>query len=228
MKFRPNPLFPPTLPTKRPTFSSSSELDMIPSPSALPSSWSPPPSSKPSLENWFLDRMMREGAERRNAVARRMYSENPNHAFRYYWNSLHEERGAYPSLLSGHSRRFKSHIRDDESDEGNRKGGQVRFTHTQSTELERVFSVQKYVSPQERKQLARSLRSIDLSERQVKTWFQNRRAKWRRIKLEDEMRNRMADKGIEKRSDEEVTKDELNQQTNDFRHLYHRVKNHES
>ena len=81
-------------------------------------------------------------------------------------------------------------IDDDDSDEGNRKGGQVRFSHTQSTELERVFSLQKYVSPQERKQLARS---IDLSERQVKTWFQNRRAKWRRIKLEDEMRARMAD-----------------------------------
>lgn len=81
-------------------------------------------------------------------------------------------------------------LEDDDSDEGNRKGGQVRFSHTQSTELERVFTVQKYVSPQERKQLARS---IDLSERQVKTWFQNRRAKWRRIKLEDEMRNRISE-----------------------------------
>lgn len=88
------------------------------------------------------------------------------------------------------SPRLKSNISDDDSDEGNRKGGQVRFSHTQSTELERVFSLQKYVSPQERKQLART---IDLSERQVKTWFQNRRAKWRRIKLEDEMRNRMAE-----------------------------------
>ena len=87
--------------------------------------------------------------------------------------------------------RLKSNLtmNDDDSDEGNRKGGQVRFTHSQSTELERIFSIQKYVSPQERKQLARS---IDLSERQVKTWFQNRRAKWRRIKLEDEMRVRMA------------------------------------
>lgn len=96
----------------------------------------------------------------------------------------------FPGLL-GRSARLKASLGldDDDSDEGNRKGGQVRFTHTQSTELERVFSLQKYVSPQERKQLARS---IDLSERQVKTWFQNRRAKWRRIKLEDEMRARMA------------------------------------
>ena len=68
----------------------------------------------------------------------------------------------------------------------NRRPGQIRFSHVQSSELERVFSVQKYITPQERKPLARNL---DLSERQVKTWFQNRRAKWRRIKLEDEMRS---------------------------------------
>ena len=91
----------------------------------------------------------------------------------------------FPGLLGRNNGRL---LDDGDSDEGNRKGGQVRFTHTQSTELERVFTLQKYVSPQERKSLARS---IDLSERQVKTWFQNRRAKWRRIKLEDEMRNRL-------------------------------------
>lgn len=87
--------------------------------------------------------------------------------------------------------RTNGRLLSDDDEEGNRKGGQVRFTHAQSTELERVFNLQKYVSPQERKSLARS---IDLSERQVKTWFQNRRAKWRRIKLEDEMRNRTNNK----------------------------------
>lgn len=52
---------------------------------------------------------------------------------------------------------------DDKSDT-KRKGGQVRFSHVQSVELERIFSLQKYISPQERKQLSRFLQ---LSERQV-------------------------------------------------------------
>ncbi|CAK1593636.1 unnamed protein product [Parnassius mnemosyne] len=60
---------------------------------------------------------------------------------------------------------------------GRRKGGQVRFSAAQTGALERRFSASKYLSPDERRALAASLR---LSDRQVKTWFQNRRAKWRR------------------------------------------------
>ncbi|KAL4717246.1 hypothetical protein ACJJTC_017133 [Scirpophaga incertulas] len=60
---------------------------------------------------------------------------------------------------------------------GRRKGGQVRFSATQTGALERRFSASKYLSPDERRTLAATLR---LSDRQVKTWFQNRRAKWRR------------------------------------------------
>ncbi|XP_012553054.2 hematopoietically-expressed homeobox protein HHEX homolog [Bombyx mandarina] len=60
---------------------------------------------------------------------------------------------------------------------GRRKGGQVRFTAAQTGALERRFNASKYLSPDERRALATTLR---LSDRQVKTWFQNRRAKWRR------------------------------------------------
>ncbi|KAM4524072.1 hematopoietically-expressed homeobox protein hhex [Odontesthes bonariensis] len=63
-----------------------------------------------------------------------------------------------------------------------RKGGQVRFSNDQTVELEKKFESQKYLSPPERKRLAKMLQ---LSERQVKTWFQNRRAKWRRLKQEN-------------------------------------------
>ncbi|XP_042193051.1 hematopoietically-expressed homeobox protein hhex [Callorhinchus milii] len=63
-----------------------------------------------------------------------------------------------------------------------RKGGQVRFSNDQTIELEKKFETQKYLSPPERKRLAKMLQ---LTERQVKTWFQNRRAKWRRLKQEN-------------------------------------------
>ncbi|XP_028391593.1 hematopoietically-expressed homeobox protein HHEX homolog [Dendronephthya gigantea] len=62
-----------------------------------------------------------------------------------------------------------------------KKGGQVRFSNEQTVELEKTFEKQKYLSPPERKSLAKMLQ---LSERQIKTWFQNRRAKWRRLKQE--------------------------------------------
>ncbi|CAG4988682.1 unnamed protein product [Colias eurytheme] len=64
---------------------------------------------------------------------------------------------------------------------GRRKGGQVRFSAAQTGALERRFGASKYLSPDERRALASSLR---LSDRQVKTWFQNRRAKWRRTTSE--------------------------------------------
>ncbi|ALC46866.1 CG7056 [Drosophila busckii] len=58
-----------------------------------------------------------------------------------------------------------------------RKGGQIRFTSQQTKNLENRFCSSKYLSPEERRGLALQLK---LTDRQVKTWFQNRRAKWRR------------------------------------------------
>ncbi|XP_044259303.1 hematopoietically-expressed homeobox protein hhex [Tribolium madens] len=65
-----------------------------------------------------------------------------------------------------------------------RKGGQVRFTASQTDALEKRFSSHKYLSPEDRKLLAESLK---LTDRQVKTWFQNRRAKWRRCNSSSEV-----------------------------------------
>ena len=53
------------------------------------------------------------------------------------------------------------------------------FTNDQLAELEAEFQEKKYLSLVERSQIAQTL---NLSEIQVKIWWQNRRAKWKRIK----------------------------------------------
>ena len=53
------------------------------------------------------------------------------------------------------------------------------FTNDQLLELENEFQQKKYLSLVERSQIAEALH---LTEIQVKIWWQNRRAKWKRIK----------------------------------------------
>ncbi|CAH1404408.1 unnamed protein product [Nezara viridula] len=57
-----------------------------------------------------------------------------------------------------------------------RKKPRTSFTRLQIAELEKRFHKQKYLASAERAQLAKSLKMTDA---QVKTWFQNRRTKWR-------------------------------------------------
>ncbi|KAK0060118.1 T-cell leukemia homeobox protein 3 [Biomphalaria pfeifferi] len=63
-----------------------------------------------------------------------------------------------------------------------RKKPRTSFTRLQIIELEKRFHRQKYLSSSERCSLAKTLKMTD---GQVKTWFQNRRTKWRRQTAEE-------------------------------------------
>ncbi|KAK0402972.1 hypothetical protein QR680_016645 [Steinernema hermaphroditum] len=65
------------------------------------------------------------------------------------------------------------------SGSGSKKARKARtiFTDKQLQELENTFEKQKYLSVQDRMELAKRL---GLSDTQVKTWYQNRRTKWKR------------------------------------------------
>ena len=54
-----------------------------------------------------------------------------------------------------------------------------KFSDGQTTKLEEVFIRQKYITGKERADIAKKL---SLTTKQVKTWFQNRRTKWKREK----------------------------------------------
>ncbi|XP_034021579.1 T-cell leukemia homeobox protein 1 [Thalassophryne amazonica] len=63
-----------------------------------------------------------------------------------------------------------------------KKKPRTSFTRLQICELEKRFHRQKYLASTERAALAKALKMTDA---QVKTWFQNRRTKWRRQTAEE-------------------------------------------
>ncbi|ESO09578.1 hypothetical protein HELRODRAFT_153075, partial [Helobdella robusta] len=58
-----------------------------------------------------------------------------------------------------------------------RKNSRPTFTGEQIFALERTFESVKYLTASERTSLAGQL---NMSESQIKVWFQNRRTKWRK------------------------------------------------
>ncbi|KAJ8711559.1 hypothetical protein PYW08_008513 [Mythimna loreyi] len=60
---------------------------------------------------------------------------------------------------------------------GRRKKARTTFTGRQIFELEKLFEVKKYLSSGERADMAKLL---NVTETQVKIWFQNRRTKWKK------------------------------------------------
>lgn len=57
------------------------------------------------------------------------------------------------------------------------------FTHEQVLKLQRVFQTKKYLGNTERTELAKKL---DMTEQQIKIWFQNRRYKEKKQNCRDE------------------------------------------
>ena len=100
-------------------------------------------------------------------------------------SSSSESRCESPSTsIIDHKMMMSDELDDfDEANDG--KGGsggkrrRTSFTSKQLLELEREFITKKYLSLSERAELASTLR---LSQEQIKVWFQNRRAKWKRSK----------------------------------------------
>lgn len=77
------------------------------------------------------------------------------------------ERGIYPSTMGGTET-------SSEAAKGRKpRRRRTAFTHAQLAYLERKFRCQKYLSVADRSDVADAL---NLSETQVKTWYQNRRS----------------------------------------------------
>lgn len=95
------------------------------------------------------------------------------------WQSLWQERLGFPGRRIGHPYQTRAPAKH--------KKPRTSFGKEQVKELEKRFKDQKYLASTERAALAKSLR---MSDAQVKTWFQNRRTKWRRQAAEEKEQER--------------------------------------
>jgi len=108
------------------------------------------------------------------------------------FHCLHESKTMKPIFIKNNSRVSTDPPRLEESvtrlmeDKVIRpQRGRTVFSAHQLNELENVFVIDQYISGQQRRRLSAQL---GLTETQVRVWFQNRRIKWRKNKMERKMR----------------------------------------
>ncbi|XP_026992169.1 T-cell leukemia homeobox protein 1 isoform X2 [Tachysurus fulvidraco] len=92
-----------------------------------------------------------------------------------------------------------------------KKKPRTSFTRLQICELEKRFHRQKYLASAERAALAKALKMTDA---QVKTWFQNRRTKWRRQTAEEREAERQQANRLLMQLQQEAFQKTLNQPVN--------------
>lgn len=102
------------------------------------------------------------------------------------FNGLANENGSSNCEEDVNNKRTYSSTSNEEDDDIYRKRKKARtaFSREQVADLEKKFQEKKYLSSAERGELAEKLK---LSDMQVKTWFQNRRMKYKRQSEEAEM-----------------------------------------
>ncbi|GMT06297.1 hypothetical protein PENTCL1PPCAC_28471, partial [Pristionchus entomophagus] len=106
---------------------------------------------------YLIEDLLRESQTRSAVETRKHFSEQQSKA------------GSFPSPRKAHS---SSRVQN-----GKKKKARTTFTGRQIFELERQFEQKKYLSSAERGEMARLL---NVTETQVKIWFQNRRTKWKK------------------------------------------------
>lgn len=88
------------------------------------------------------------------------------------------EREPLDLKLPGHTKNHVESLREDRETKSKKKKARTTFTGRQIFELEKQFELKKYLSSSERSEMAKLL---NVTETQVKIWFQNRRTKWKKI-----------------------------------------------
>ncbi|NWR33083.1 VEX1 protein, partial [Tachuris rubrigastra] len=100
-------------------------------------------------------------------------------SFSVEWLSQSSRPGESPAALGGSRRAPRSPGPPGAEAAGGAVSGRPRtkFSAAQLQQLERSFREQRYIGAGEKRRLAAAL---NLSQSQIKTWFQNRRMKFKR------------------------------------------------